>query len=228
MINPIYTNELGVAKNGTPYLTIFGLSLMIGVEIDVLQSIILDSDKSNQNAITKSVREILVQYDYNSDLLYSIEIHNGVETITIPEVVCMATLEFFAFVSSQPLEQAKNSFRILTKKKFKDLVSSAILYEWVNSMQKLDLTFDNEGYFNVIKEIARATLNFNVLNEIQFQVIEDSWHDYWKINNLSAIYGEQIINTDITGKDTTEYPIAVLGVFRGWLVKEKKKLIQLQ
>jgi len=28
--------------------------------------------------------------------------------------------------------------------------------------------------------------------------------------------------------DTTEYPIAVLGVFRGWLVKEKKKLIQLQ
>lgn len=222
MINPKYSNELGVAKNGVPYLTIFGLSLMIGVEIDVLQSIILDSDKSNENAITKSVREILVQYDYNSDLLYSIEIHNGLETITMPEVVCMAILEYFAFVSSQPLEQAKNSFRILTKKKFKDLVSSAVLYEWVNSMQKLDLTFDNDGYFNVIKEIARATLNFNVLNEIQFQVIEDSWHDYWQINNLSAVYGKQKINTDITGKDATEYPIAALGVFRGWLVKEKR------
>jgi hypothetical protein len=228
MINPIYSNELGVTKNGIPYLTIKGLSLMIGVEIDLLQSIILDSDKSNQTSITKSVREILVQYDYNNDLLYSIEIHNGVETITITEVVCMAMLEYFAFVSSQPLEQAKNSFRILTKKKFKDLVSSAVLYEWVNSMQKLDLTLDNEGYFNVIKEIARATLSFNVLNEIQFQVIEDSWYDYWKINNLSAIYGEQIINIDITGKDTTEYPIEALGVFRGWFAKEKKKLIQLQ
>lgn len=237
--------EMGVLENGMPYLTESGLARLCGIDRKVLNRLALDWYEERQKPRGQKIDELLRQAKYRNDALFLPSEHKGSPINAYPEPVCLALLEYYAFVSDDHRQQAINAFRTLAKTTFRMFIYNSVGYSpdqrsidsWKHFHDRIDMTMDSvpEGYFSVFREIASMIvpmIRANVI--ISDRVIPDisvgkAWSDYWKSNGLIK-YGERIKydhdyplyypQAKSNPQPSYAYPDNIVGVFRAWLRRE--------
>lgn len=94
--------QMGVLNNGTPYLTMRGLSRLCGVDSATMVRFTTNWQEERSKPRGKKIDAILQSKGLVLDKLYTTVVSQGTETHAYPDTVCMAILEYYAF------EAAKN------------------------------------------------------------------------------------------------------------------------
>lgn len=237
--------EMGVLENGLPYLTESGLSRMCGIDRKVLNR--LASDWTRQRALPRGrkIAELLEDIGFDGNTLFLRSENNGTPINAYSEPVCLALLEYYAFVADEPREQARRAFRALARTTFRKFVYDAVGYSpeqraidsWRHFHDRIDMTLDAvpDGYFSVFREIASMIvpmIRANII--ISDKVVPDisvgrAWSQFWKEKGLKK-YGDRIKYNHAyplyypqamsNPQPAFAYPEAVLPIFRAWLRRE--------
>lgn len=235
--------EMGVLDNGIPYLTESGLARMCGVDRKPINRLAVNWAQERSKPRGQKIQSLLTEAGYTENTLYLKSEYNGVEINAYTEPVCIALLEYYAFLSIPPRENAINAFRILAKRSFRELIYVATGYKpnnnalesWKHFHDRLDMIFDNvpNGYFCVFKEIASmivpmiragVVINDKVIPDISVGL---AWSKFWKANNFEDDCGPRIKydheypdyypQAKKNPQPAHAYPDEALGVFRQWL-----------
>lgn len=235
--------EMGVLDSGIPYLTGRGLERLCGVGHGPFGRLTTNWQEEKFKPRGRAITELLQQSGYFEDELYLKAEFNGRIIHAFTEPVCLALLEYYAFVSDEPREQAIRAFRNLAKLKFRDFVYDALGYRpenkildsWRHFHDRIDMTFEAvpSGHFSVFKEIASMIVPMIRSGLIiSDKVIPDisvgrAWSDYWKNSSLEAEYGQRIRyehnyppyypQAKSNPQPAYAYPDSCLGIFRAWL-----------
>lgn len=235
--------EMGVLENGLPYLSENGLARMCGIDRKALNRLAENWQEEKDKPRGRQINELLLQSGYTETKLYldSKFMNNDVHAYT--EQVCLALLEYYAFICEEKRPEAIKAFRALARKSFRDFIYAATKYSpeqrkiesWKNYHDRVDMTAMAvpEGYFGIFHEI--ATMIVPMINSgvfISDKVIPDIsvarvWSSYWKDNNLATIYGERTHydhsypdyypQSKSNPQSSYAYPEESLGSFRKWL-----------
>lgn len=237
---------MGVLSNGATYLTIRGLARMCGVDhsmiVRITEQWMDDPIKPRERRIRELVR---LQRSDDSICFYAVE-KNGTVNHTIPDAVCMAVLEYYAFETKSGNEQAIKAYRTLARKGFRDFIYAQVGYNptgdidvaWKQFHDRVSLTYHSvpAGYFCVFKEIAdmnvtllqaRASLGKDFIPDISVGM---AWGKHWRNDNLDAVYGmrqqfqhyypEYFPQAMSNPQKPYCYPDDALGEFRKWFREE--------
>jgi hypothetical protein len=235
--------EMGVLENGIPYLSESGIARMCGIDRKVLNRLAMNWEEEQYKPRGKQIAELLKQSGHNENFLYLKSEHNGAPINAYVEPVCIALLEYYAFITDEPREQAINAFRTLAKTTFRTFIYQAVGYSpdqkmldsWRHFHDRVDMTLDSVpiGYFSVFREI--ATMIVPMIRAgimISDKVVPDisvgrTWSDFWKKNNLDEEFGERLKydheyplyypQSKSNPQPSFAYPDAALGIFRAWL-----------
>ena len=237
--------EMGVLDNGIPYLTESGLSRMCGIDRKVLNRLAINWPEEKFKPRGRAISQLLEQSSYLEGTLYLKSEHKGSEINAYTEPVCLALLEYYAFVAEEPRVEAVNAFRALARTTFRKFIYDAVGYapeqkildSWRHFHDRVDITATSVqlGYFSVFREIAvmivpmiRAgiLINDRVVPDIS---VGKAWSEHWKENNLASRYGERekydheyplyYPQAKSNPQPSFAYPDAALGEFRNWLVR---------
>lgn len=234
--------QMGVLKDGTPFLTGRGLAILCGVNNKTILNWGEKAPKLGDDLRMGKMADLLLGQGFEGEDFFSKINFQGQESNAYPDSVCMAFLEYYAFeAGARCTEQAKNNYRVLARKTLKDFIYVAVGYDpnnlipeaWKHFHDRLVLNSVPLGYFSVFKETADM-----VVCAIQEGLVVDShtvpdisvgkiWAKYWKDQNLAKTYGNRIkyphkypdyfpqaqANEAIKA---SLYPIEVLGLFRKW------------
>lgn len=237
--------EMGVLESGVPYLTSRGLAKMIGIDHGPFHRLTANWDDERVKPRGRVIAQLLEEHGYFEPVLYLKAEYKGVEINAFTEPVCLALLEYYAFMADDKREKAINAFRALARVKFREFVYEAVGYDpdqrvldsWKHFHDRVDLTADAVpfGYFGVFKEIAGMIvpmIRAGIL--ISDRVVPDisvgrSWSEYWDNNNLSAQFGDRTKydheyplyypQSKSNPQPAYAYPNGALGAFRDWLMK---------
>ena len=237
--------EMGVLENGMPYLTESGLARMCGIDRKVLNRLAINWDEERQKPRGQKIDVLLREAGFLGEALFLPSEHKGVAINAYTEPVCLALLEYYAFVSDEPRSQAITAFRTLAKTTFRTFIYDAVGYSptqqaidsWKHFHDRLDMTMDSvpEGYFSIFREIASMIVPMirgNII--ISDKVIPDisvgkAWSEYWKANGLVK-YGERLKydhdyplyypQAKSNPQPAYAYPENIVGLFRAWLRRE--------
>lgn len=244
--------EMGVLDNGTPYLSESGLARMCGIDRKVLNRLASNWVEERTKERGKAIDELLQQSGYTHNTLYlKSELGNGYQINAYTEPVCLAVLEYYAFISKEAKEEAKRAFRALARVKFREYVYGAVGYSpeqqkldsWKHFHDRVDLTQDSTpiGYFGVFNAVAslivpmirdRVPVSEKVVPDISIGM---AWSKHWTTNEFDARYGARTRyehnypsyypQAESNPQEPYAYPDAALGEFRNWLrtvyIKEK-------
>ncbi len=125
--------EMGVLQNGSPTLRKMGWPGFAGC-IAVISRIFLESGKSFRHGVfargrMEFISSYLQREQYNEPTLYIPINKDGSVHYAYPEVVCMAILEFYAFVSqSAATPTALQFFRELSRAGMRGYIYTALGY----------------------------------------------------------------------------------------------------
>ena len=237
--------EMGVLENGMPYLTESGLARMCGIDRKVLNRLAANWPEERTKPRGQKIDALLSEGGYSGETLYLSSEHRGSAINAYPEPVCLALLEYYAFVTDEPREQAVQAFRTLAKTTFRAFIYTAVGYQpnqqaidsWKHFHDRIDMTMDSvpEGYFSIFREIASMIvpmIRSNII--ISDKVIPDisvgkAWSEYWKSSGLEQ-YGDRIKydhefplyypQAKSNPQPAFAYPEAIIGIFRAWLRRE--------
>jgi hypothetical protein len=237
--------EMGVLENGVPYLTESGLARMCGIDRKVLNRLAVGWKDEKLKERGRAINEMLEAANYFEPSLYLKSELNGSEINAYTEPVCMAMLEYYAFVTKEPRAEAIRAFRRLARETFRVLVYTAVGYSpeqkvlesWRHFHDRVDMTATSVpfGYFSVFREIASMIvpmIRAGVM--ISDRVVPDisvgkAWSEHWTANNLEATHGERrkydheyplyYPQAKSNPQPSYAYPDSALGEFRAWLVK---------
>jgi hypothetical protein len=234
--------EMGVLENGIPYLTGRGLESMCGVSHGPFHRLTSNWAEEKYKPRGQEILKLLIEANYTEESLFIRAEIGGKEITAFTEPVCLALLEYYAFLSDEPREQAIKAFRTLAKTKFREFVYSAVGYSpeqkmldsWKHFHDRIDMTFDSvpNGYFSVFKEIATMIVPMIragiIIND---KLVPDisagkAWSAYWKDSQLSLRHAERI-NYDheyplyypqakSNPQPAYAYPDTCLAEFRSW------------
>lgn len=237
--------EMGVLDNGIPYLTESGLGRMCGIDRKVLNRLAINWSEEKLKPRGKQIDNLLAQSGYFEDSLFLKSDHKGAEINAYTEPVCLALLEYYAFVSDEPRIEAVNAFRALAKKTFRTFIYDAVGYSpeqkildsWRHFHDRVDMTATSVpfGYFSVFKEIAIMLVPMIRAGIfISDKVVPDisvglAWSSYWENAKLSEKYGDRTRyeheyplyypQAKSNPQPAFCYPEDALGAFRAWLTK---------
>ncbi|MES2586972.1 MAG: hypothetical protein V4536_08645 [Pseudomonadota bacterium] len=235
--------EMGVLESGIPYLTGRGLERMCGVAHGPFHRLTSNWDEEKLKPRGKAIQQLLDSSGYTENSLYIRAELGGREITAFTEPVCLALLEYFAFISDEPREEAIRAFRTLAKLKFREFVYEAVGYSpeqkaldsWKHFHDRIDMTMDAtpNGFFGVFHEIAimivpmiRAgiIISDRVVPDIS---VGKAWSAFWNENNLSEVHGERAHyeheypeyypQSKSNPQPSFAYPDSALGTFRSWL-----------
>lgn len=237
--------EMGVLENGVPYLTESGLARMCGIDRKVLNRLAINWKEEKLKERGSAINEMLEAASYFELGLYLKSELNGSEINAYTEPVCMALLEYYAFVAKEPRAEAIKAFRRLARETFRTLVYTAVGYSpeqkvlesWRHFHDRVDMTATSVpfGYFSVFREIASMIvpmIRAGVM--ISDKVVPDisvgkAWSEHWTTNNLNVAHGERrkydheyplyYPQAKSNPQPSFAYPDSALGEFRAWLVK---------
>lgn len=235
--------EMGVLESGVPYLTGRGLERMCGVGHGPFYRLTSNWAEEKLKPRGMAIQKLLDEAGYAEEQLYVRAELNGLEITAFTEPVCLAMLEYFAFISDDPREQATKAFRTLAKTKFKEFVYEAVGYSpaqkgldsWKHFHDRIDMTMDAapNGFFGVFREIAIMIvpmIRSGIL--ISDKVVPDisvgrCWSDFWEEQELSKKYGDRTRydhdypdyypQAKSNPQHPYAYPNSALGEFRDWL-----------
>ncbi len=235
--------EMGVLESGVPFLSGRGLERMCGVGHGPFYRLTSNWAEEKTKPRGKEIQKILEQYGYKEDSLFLNAEFNGRDVNAFPEPVCMAFLQYYAFVVDEPREQAKNAFITLARIKFTEYIYEAVGYRpdqkhldsWKHFHDRVDLTSNTVpvGYFCVFTEIASMIVpmiraGFIVSDKVIPDIsVGRYWSEFWSDNSLSKEYGERTKykhyypdyypQAKSNPQAPYAYPDSALPVFRAWL-----------
>lgn len=235
--------EMGVLDNGIPYLTESGLAQMCGIDRKVLNRLAVGWNEEKLKERGSAINELLLKSGYTEEGLYLKSELNGSPINAYTEPVCLALLEYYAFITKEPRQEAVGAFRTLARISFRVLIYNAIGYSpeqrvidsWRHFHDRIDMTATAVpmGYFSVFKEIAVMIvpmIRAGIL--ISDRVVPDisvgrAWREYWEAKGLSEAYGPRqkydheyplyYPQAKSNPQPSFCYPEEALGVFRSWL-----------
>jgi len=235
--------EMGVLENGLPYLTERGLAKMCGIDRKSLNAIAINWQQEKFKPRGKKINELLEQSNYYENNLFLKSENNGTEVNAYTEPVCLALLEYYAFLADEKREQAINAFRSLARTTFRSFIYQATGYSpnqqmldsWKHFHDRIDMTIDAVplGYFSIFREIASmivpmirsgVIVNDKVIPDISVGKV---WSKFWQDANLSEKCGDRIRynheyplyypQAKSNPQPAFAYPDKALPVFRAWL-----------
>ncbi len=235
--------EMGVLESGIPYLTGRGLERMCGLGRGPFVRLTNNWQDEKTKPRGLQILHLLHQNNYFEDELYLKADYKGREINAFTEPVCLALLEYYAFVVDEPRPQAIQAFRNLARLKFRDFVYQATGYSphqrgldsWKYFHDRIDLTATAvpDGYFGVFNEAAALIvplIRSGVI--ISDKVIPDisvgkAWSQYWKDMKFADTHGERVNyqhnypdyypQAQSNPQAPYAYPISCIGEFRTWL-----------
>jgi hypothetical protein len=237
--------EMGVLESGVPYLTGRGLARMCGIDHSSLHELAANWADERHKPRGKQIDQLLTQAGYTEDSLYLRSEHKGVEINAFTESVCLAMLEYYAFLAKEKKQEAIRAFRALARVKFREFIYEAVGYSpeqkvldsWKHFHDRIDMTQDAapDGFFGVFREIAimivpmiRAgiIISDKVVPDIS---VGKAWSSYWDEMQLSKNHGERTRydheyplyypQSKSNPQPSFAYPNGALGEFRNWLRK---------
>lgn len=234
--------EMGVLNSGIPYITNRGLAKMCGIDHAALHRLTTNWGEEKYKPRGRTIQQILDQAGYKEPSLYLKAELNGVAINAFTEPVCLALLEYYAFLADEKRDKAVATFRTLARVKFREFVYQAVGYSpeqntlesWKHFHDRIDLTTSAVpiGYFCVYEQIAGMVVslirngvhvNHNVLPDIS---TGRAWSLHWVDNNLEEIHGERIKfdheypdyypQSKSNPQAAHAYPNSALGDFQNW------------
>lgn len=235
--------EMGVLDNGVPYLSESGLARMCGIDRKVLNRLAVNWKEERTKPRGTQIAGILAQAGFVEDNLFLKSEMGGKEINAYTEPVCLALLEYYAYVSEDPRPEATRAFRSLARVTFRSFVYDAVGYapkqslidSWQHFHDRIDATLDAvpNGYFSVFREIASIIvpmiragiiINDKMVPDISVGL---AWAAFWKENNLGEAFGDRVKflssypdyypQAASNPQEANAYPDGALGVFRAWL-----------
>ncbi len=235
--------EMGVLENGIPYLSESGLARMCGIDRKTIYELSTNWPEEKLKPRGRQINQLLEQAGYFEPILYLKSENNGIPTNAYTEPVCMALLEYYAFISNDKKDSAINAFRILAKRQFRNFIYDAVGYSpdhkvldsWRHFHDRIDMTMDSvpDGYFSIFREIAimivpmiRAgiIISDRVVPDIS---VGKAWSTYWSEQHLSETHGDRTRydheyplyypQAKSNPQPSFAYPESSLGEFRAWL-----------
>lgn len=235
--------EMGVLENGIPYLTESGLARMCGIDRKVLNRLAAGWEDERFKPRGRQINQLLAQGGYSEPVLYLESEHRGSKVNAYTEPVCLALLEYYAFVIDEPRQEAVRAFRALARITFRKFIYDAVGYnpehveldKWRHFHDRVDLTLDAApaGHWGVFREIAIMIVPMirgGVM--ISDRVVPDisvgrAWSEYWQESGLERKYGartrydhsypDYYPQSKSNPQPSFAYPNAALGEFREWL-----------
>jgi hypothetical protein len=235
--------EMGVLENGVPYLSESGLARMCGVDRKGLNRLAINWQKEKEKDRGTVISGLLEESGYFEKELYLKSDLNGTIINAYTEPVCLAILEYYAFVAKGKRPEAIRAFRTLARTTFRAFIYRAtgyspeqkVLDSWRHFHDRLDMVMDTvpPGYFSVFREIAAMIvpmIRSGII--ISDRVVPDisvgkAWSVYWENQNLTALYSERIKynheypiyypQAKSNPQPAYAYPDSALGIFRAWL-----------
>lgn len=196
---------MGVLSDGSTYLTIRGLAKMCGVDHSGLVRLTAQWQDSPQPPRINKIKEIIRDQGGDDARAFLAIEKDGSIHHAVPEKVCMAVLEYYAFeAAGDQREIAARNYRLLARKSFRDFIYAAVGYNPTNSStvawqqfhDRVSLTYHTvpDGYFSVFKELADvmvtliregANLGPSFVPDISVGI---HWGKHWTDNNLDNVY----------------------------------------
>lgn len=235
--------EMGVLDNGLPYLTESGLARMCGIDRRALNRLAINWQDEQVKPRGRQISQLLIEGGYTESTLFLKSEHKGSVINAYTEPVCLALLEYYAFVADEPRREAIRAFRSLARLTFRKFVYDAVGYRperrvldsWRHFHDRIDMvaTAVPSGYFSVFNEIASMIvpmIRSGVL--ISDKVVPDisvgkAWSEYWKLNKLEEKYGVRTRyaheyplyypQSKSNPQSSFAYPNTALAEFRAWL-----------
>lgn len=235
--------EMGVLENGVPYLSESGLARMCGVDRKVLNRLAVNWQDEKKKDRGMAISDLLTESGYSEESLYLKSDLNGTIINAYTEPVCLAILEYYAFIVKEPRADAIRAFRTLARTTFRTFIYQAtgyspeqrILDSWRHFHDRLDMVMDSvpPGYFSIFREIAAMIvpmIRSGIM--ISDKVVPDisvgkAWSTHWEDQKLADIHAERIKynheypiyypQSKSNPQPAYAYPDSALGVFRAWL-----------
>lgn len=124
----INTIDMGVLDNGIPFLTELGLSRIAGINRSMLRRLSADWAKEKTKPRGQKIQELLEQRGCKENYLFLYSMQNEKEIDVYHEYACMAILEYYAFETDGPRQEAKAAYRIFSRAGFRSFIYSATGY----------------------------------------------------------------------------------------------------
>ena len=235
--------EMGVLESGVPYLTGRGIESMCGLGHGPFHRLTSNWAEEKMKPRGAEIQKLLEQNNYKESELFVRAEFGGREITAFTEPVCMALLEYYAFVSDDPRPEAIRAFRTLAKLKFREFIYEAVGYSpeqkvldsWKHFHDRVDMTLDAvpAGYFSVFREIAAMIvpmIRAGIL--ISDRVVPDisvgkAWSSYWEEKKMTDVHGQRTKydheypiyypQAKSNPQPSFAYPDSALGLFRAWL-----------
>lgn len=234
---------MGVFSDGTPFLTLRGLSRMCGVDIAAIVRMTAQWDEVPLKPREMKIRELIRAQGADDTVAFLAFMKNGVVHHAVPPAVCMAVLEYYAFEARGDSDHAAKSYRTLARKGFGDYIYSLVGYNpsgavdiaWQQFHDRVSLSYDTvpAGYFSIFKELADilvtlikagAKLGPSFIPDISVGI---HWSNHWKKEHLEVLYGERLkydhyypgyfAQAASNPQHPYCYPDDALGEFRKWV-----------
>lgn len=236
--------QMGVLPDGTAYLTARGLARMCGTPHSVLSRLLSGWNEEQFKPRGRRINDTLVSQGYVGKPLALRAMHNGVEVVAFPDVVCMAILEYYAFdAGSDSSATALTNYRLLARSSFRSFIYTQVGYDpsasvpsvWKQFHDRVSLTYNAvpAGYFGVFKEMADIVVTLGQAGiHIDAGFVPDisvgqSWGAHWRKNNFDQTIGARIKfehnypdyfpQAASNPQEPWCYPEAALGEFRRWM-----------
>ncbi|HCT7986760.1 TPA: hypothetical protein OT855_003677 [Serratia liquefaciens] len=237
---------MGVLNDGTPYLTLYGLAKLCGIDDTPLRVFTTnwETEKSKPRG-SKVASYLELRGHRNVKELFTRTVNkSGIETHAYPDYVCMSILQYYAFdATGFDNSHARNTFVRLADYTLKRMIyeqsgyapNQAVVSSSWNVFQQRILANDSIpiGYFSIFREMADLTVRLiNSEFKLDPHSIPDisvgqRWATYWKSNKLAEVHGERTLHphnypddfpqSKGAQKEAYIYPNSALGIFRDWL-----------
>lgn len=160
---------MGILSDGTPFLTQRGLANLCGVENAHIGTISSQWEETFPKPRISKIRDILARNGHSLPAAHVVVRVGGRLLYAYREEISLAVIEYYAFEAGQYCqEEARDNFRVLARKGFRDAIYEAIDYhptrdiddQWKPFHDRVSLTYHSapDGYFSIFKESAEVTV----------------------------------------------------------------------
>lgn len=235
--------EVGLLRDGTPFLSGRGLAKACGISNSTLVSWGEFAPQAGAKYRSGKLANLLTTYHYRGDRLFlrlpsEVTFGGKANVSAYPYQVCMAFLDYYAFAANK--EAARNSLRILSKQQLPNFICNAIAQQPSapkpdTKQPESDRTIRGKvpnNYFGVFQIASREKLG-TAQNGLPLDVpitsprnIEKAWGQYWHIHKLWEQHGKRVPylrrsldkspQTTDGYRKTYLYPASALSDFKHW------------
>ena len=200
---------MGILSDGTPFLTQRGLANLCGVENAHIGTISSQWHDTVAKPRISKIRDILARNGHTLGQPHVVVRVGGRLLYAYREEISLAVIEYYAFEAGQYCqEEARDNFRVLARKGFRDAIYEAIDYrptrevddQWRAFHDRVSLVYHSapDGYFSIFRESAEVTVtlgeagihsNDEVIPDIS---IGKCWSKHWIDNGLASRFGDRL------------------------------------